>query len=363
MAKPVITDKPILEQAEFNGTTIWRKVGGSIEVSDTGYVSVKSALKDIASKAAIDIEPEWNTQYLGMYIIRQLNCEKGEVISTNDKNTDNAILHKGNIENIRKILIQIKEARGESSLYESDKNAIATIFETIPDKYSYSSILIKLTVIDSMYSTQMGRRYYGLDELAKALLELHSRNNLEVKFALLAEGKLTKNDFKINDGKSNLFEECYGIGKDGTAKGTAVSLITKYAYFETKGHFPIFDSIAREMYPRIWMYCGFDKQECPNQKSLLELETFISAINRLKSLICVNNLTYDDIDRLLWTTGKIIRGNLSLVLSRDEYEFMSNKKLLGEDGFSVGESNLDQLTFLANKPLLKSLFELAKELS
>ena len=72
MARPVITDKPILDQAEFNGVTIWRKEGGSIEVSDTNYPSMKAALLDIAQKAGIEVESGWNTQYLGWYIIQQL---------------------------------------------------------------------------------------------------------------------------------------------------------------------------------------------------------------------------------------------------------------------------------------------------
>lgn len=73
MAKPVVTDKPVIDQAEFNGITIWRKEGGSIEVSDTKYPSVKAALQDIAQKADIEIEDEWNTQYLGWYLIKHIN--------------------------------------------------------------------------------------------------------------------------------------------------------------------------------------------------------------------------------------------------------------------------------------------------
>lgn len=72
MARPVITDKPILDQAEFNGVTIWRKEGGSIEVSDTNYPSMRAALLDIAQKAGIEVEEGWNTQYLGWYLIQQL---------------------------------------------------------------------------------------------------------------------------------------------------------------------------------------------------------------------------------------------------------------------------------------------------
>lgn len=75
MAKPVITDKPIIDQAEYNGVTIWRKEGGSIEVSDTNFSSVKSALIAIARRASIKINNTWNTQYLGWYLIKYLNAD------------------------------------------------------------------------------------------------------------------------------------------------------------------------------------------------------------------------------------------------------------------------------------------------
>ena len=104
-----------------------------------------------------------------------------KAIITDNQIVQDPVAHGGNMLDIRAILGLIKEARRESSIYTSGKNAIATVFETIPDKYSYSSILVKLTIIDSLYSTQMGRRYYGLDELAGALYELHSCCDLAKK--------------------------------------------------------------------------------------------------------------------------------------------------------------------------------------
>lgn len=79
MAKPVITDKPIIDQTEFNGVTIWRKEGGSIEISNTDYPSVKAALMDVANKASIEIDEGWNTQYLGWYLIRNINNNSSNI--------------------------------------------------------------------------------------------------------------------------------------------------------------------------------------------------------------------------------------------------------------------------------------------
>ena len=76
MAKPIITNKSIIDQAEFNGVTIWRKEGGSIEVSDTNYPSIKAAIMDIAARSGVKLQDEWNTQYAGWYLIQKLKRHK-----------------------------------------------------------------------------------------------------------------------------------------------------------------------------------------------------------------------------------------------------------------------------------------------
>lgn len=268
-----------------------------------------------------------------------------------------------NIDKVRNALKLIEENIDESSSYASDKNAIAMIFKTLPMESSkdvYNNTLVKLTVIDSLYSTQMSRRYYGLDELARLLAALQSNNDLSKVFIDLAAGKIKSGDKIFEHDKKNLFTEKYGIGKDGGDKGTAVSLISKYAYFLTDYKFPIYDSIAREMYPRIWKYCGF-KESCPSAVELKSLDGFIKGINTLMDKLSIKS--YDTIDRLLWTVGKIMRGNLSLVLTMEEYQDLRKKELIGSDGFDLAETDLRKLTFLQKKPLLNAMFGLAKELS
>ena len=268
------------------------------------------------------------------------------------------------IDKVKNALKLIENHEGESSSYAYDKQAIAMIFKTLSkgsSKHPYNDILIELTIIDSLYSTQMGRRYYGLEELARLLADLQtSDNNLCNAFIELAAGEINSGDELFEHGGKNLFTEKYGIGKDGGDKGTAVSLISKYAYFLTDYRFPIYDSIAREMYPRIWKYCGF-KEPCPTAVELTSIDGFIKGINDLMGKLSIKS--YDTMDRLLWTTGKIMRGNLSLILTMDEYQSLGKKNLLGENGFNLAGTDLRKLKFLEDKPLLKATFELAKELN
>jgi hypothetical protein len=88
---------------------------------------------------------------------------------------------------------------------------------------------------------------------------------------------------------------------------------------------------------------------------------FIDAIDTLISKLNenVNNetITYDTLDRVLWYVGKIYRGNLSLILSREEYDKFTKQFT----NFDIEKVDLDRLPIEKNT-LLYDFFALAKEL-
>ena len=181
-----------------------------------------------------------------------------------------AATHLKELQDVFKLLAKKDVYKGDSG-FSADKEAILKVFEHTKNE-TKEDILVRLTLIDSMYSTQMSRRYYALDELADFLVKLSDGKQGKLKqmfldFAKDPEKHLSLFDFtfKIDKEtiKKNLFSESYGIGKDGSDKGVAISLISKYAYFETEYKFPIYDSIACEMYPMVWHHCGFDKKSMP----------------------------------------------------------------------------------------------------
>ena len=257
------------------------------------------------------------------------------------------------------------EKKNESG-YSLGKSTILKVFKAT-DGYSHEDILARLTLIDSMYSTQMSRRYYGLEELAVALADVHNRKNLEEAFLDFLKDKDLK-PFELRNSKkvrTNLFIEKYGIGKNGEDKGSAVSLISKYAYFETKFKFPIYDSIVREMYPRVWNYCGFPKSEMLEFK-YNDMTSFVEMINLMISKLNSTYVNYDSLDRILWYVGKIYRGNLSLVLSREEYDAFAEKYTKSEDGkkvfaFDIATVDLKSLP-IKKDSLVYDFFVLAKDL-
>lgn len=287
------------------------------------------------------------------------------------------------IKEINTILKRIKQEDVDENGFSQDKNAIDIIFDNISSSDKFG-ILARLTIIDSLYSTQMNRRYYGLDELAESLVLLSQQQKkpLADLFINFAKNQDTShfNFTKIEGGRSiptNLFDEKYGIGKDGGDKGIAISLISKYAYFETGKHFPIYDSIACEIYPLLWTYCGFPKKEQPKLIVRIKGSQLINASETMRSYVNAINIlidklgggiSYDHLDRLLWFTGKIRRGNLSLVLSREQFDkcldYSQKNHLFKETNeFSIQKVNdVDKLPFLKRGSLLQDFFSLAKAL-
>ena len=263
------------------------------------------------------------------------------------------------------LLKNIQKSSLVGSSYSSDKMAIKQLFEKTTEKVE-ADILLRLTVIDSMYSTQMNRRYYALEDLAKAMFAVrtekkHSLVYLFTKFAKSPNASL----FDYSGG--NLFGNRYGIGKDGEEKGIAISLISKYAYFATNYQFPIFDSIVCETLPSLATYLGLQIKKSSfkmrdNTQRVLGAETmvsFVKVINEfISQLSC--NISYDALDRLLWFVGKIRRGNLSLVLSKDEYKQYRDYVQNVFDIDKINEETIRSLPFV--KPQLVEVFLLAKRL-
>ena len=262
-----------------------------------------------------------------------------------------------NLATLYNIFAKLNAAEQDNSGYSLGKATILKVFNAT-NSYTTEDILARLTLIDSMYSTQMSRRYYGLEELAKVLAEINKNKSLKDAFIDFLEDK-EYTPFNIKGKKTNLFSEKYGIGKNGEDKGTAVSLISKYAYFETEFRFPIYDSIVREMYPRIWNYCGF-KEKMPEIK-VNDMVSFIEAIDLLISKLDCTYITYDTLDRVLWYVGKIYRGNLSLVLSMEEYQAFVKLYSKNKGGFDVAYADLNSLP-ISRDNIVYDFFALAKEL-
>lgn len=224
--------------------------------------------------------------------------------------------------------------------YSKDKCSITGYFNQFDDKYSIDIIESQLTIIDSYYSTNMLRRYYGIEDIAASILKIsNDKQELIQLFSSFLDNPSKEDDVY------KLFVGIYGCNKLGYPFGKAFSLISKYAYFLLEYQFPIYDSIAIEVYPLI--------TGNPLNEDIIEYISDMKQLN-VKSGIC----DYNRLDNLLWLIGKINRGNYSLLLPKDKYlnlvtkfkidrETKSNK--IDEKIFNHIKDNINNLNDILSK--------------
>jgi len=129
--------------------------------------------------------------------------------------------------------------------YYNDKLIIKRIF-SLDGIDHLETIRLRLTIIDSYYSTNMNLRYYGIKNISE-LIYYSYKDDTSLKDELIEFVDESYDNYNIKD----IFNKAYGISKRGEPKGKAISLISKYAYFLTDFQFPIYDSIVFETYPKI----------------------------------------------------------------------------------------------------------------
>lgn len=202
---------------------------------------------------------------------------------------------------------------GNSTPYSFTKRAIRSLFETSTSLSYQELTALRLTVIDSYYSTNMNKRYYGIEDITSALVEAGADNG-ELSNFFLDYIQHPSPDRK----GSKLFNGIYGINKDGKPAKKAQSLISKYAYFITNFHFPIYDSLAKGSYRRLSKVYSDIVQPCSKIDD--DVDRFFECIGRLNLLF----KNYDLLDNLLWLIGKVKEGNLSLIMKRSGYEALTD---------------------------------------
>lgn len=233
--------------------------------------------------------------------------------------------------------------------YVSQRSIISDVFaKTSGAQYSLSSIMLRLTVIDSLYSTNARYSYYSIEQLAEEIWKLGSEKAVSDYFDSIVHGG---KDVK------ELFVKSYGLRKNLEQGNTLMSLISKYAYYVLLSDktsyplcFPIYDSLVMDVYPTVCSNLGlnkvFGKSASPN------IETYVSALNDVRTALFGNNENlfngfqqFDILDAYLWRMGKFCNGNFSLLFNESDYSiFVTNLGLKDKDG--------DQLHLLF--PKLKS---------
>lgn len=249
---------------------------------------------------------------------------------------------KNNIlEIMRLISLELeKEIKTDTiSSYIQQRGLINKIFYTTSTEYGnapLSSILLRLIVLDSLYSTNASYSYFSFDNMANEISNIGNESKVVNYFYSLVEGK---GDYE------HLFDKKYGIRKNLSSGSLQMSLMSKYAYYQLLQHkkqcplgFPIYDSLAVTMYPKVCKL--ITKSEVKIKSDTIG--EYIESLNNLRKMIFGDYeglvfetfQQYDLLDAYLWRMGKVNEGNFSLLFSEKDYKtFITN----------IGLSNTENL--------------------
>jgi hypothetical protein len=161
---------------------------------------------------------------------------------------------------------------------------------------------VRLTLIDSLYSTQVAsRRLYSITDIAESLRRAFPD---DVAFKICA-AEWVNSGFATANPLCGLFAANYGVDKSGKTGKSAASLLSKYLYFATDYSFPIYDSLGAKYH-----YIA-GKKTTPG---------FQKRFRTLKEIMDENSIDgFDKLDNFFWLYGKVTAGNFSLVLNKARY--------------------------------------------
>ena len=266
-----------------------------------------------------------------------------------------------NINEIKDLLEKISKdivTSNSNNGYSSQKQKILRIFKTTGgDNYNQESIELRLIVIDSLYSTQMGKRYFPFEDLSS---EIYSLGTVEKEVIKKIQSFRNSPDTALDI--FNMFDDKeYGIQKNGKSAGGAKSLLSKYFYFqlmldtEDKTGFPIYDKLAKNMYQPVCNYVGLTGKR--KLSSTMDINIF-SYLNMMKELAAKLDIcgqyplqNFDILDAYLWRMGKFSEGNFSLLLNKEEYLTLIKAFNLYE--YEKDKNNTVELNILLKDAMLK----------
>lgn len=239
------------------------------------------------------------------------------------------------IEHIKQTMQAIAEQelqQGASSLqqatYNDQRMLISAVFNG--KEYAMGNVMLRLVVIDSLYSTNAAYSYFSFEEMAEKICSLGSEKDAQKYFyKVVTSGKDPK----------GLFCEPYGIRKNLADGSMQMSLLSKYAYYcllqnpqQYPWGFPIYDRLAKESYPTVCKMLGIEKKHSLPALETPKIDEYIACVRQLREALFGDSCElfcgyqqYDILDAYLWRMGKFEDGNLSLLLGRKDYvRFVKN---------------------------------------
>lgn len=190
----------------------------------------------------------------------------------------------------------------QETRYQANKKIIQDIYKT-PSVAFNDTIQFRLTVIDSYYSTQMSKRLYGIEDIAKEIVK-YSDEFLKLEIAKFLQNP-TKGIIK------EIFNKSYGFDKEAKNAKKAISLVSKYFYFLSDCQFPIYDTLGKVSY-NLLKDNKYITSKALTDDNYFELMIALNQTSTIKD--------FEKLDNLLWLLGKIKEGSFSILMDKSKYE-------------------------------------------
>lgn len=224
--------------------------------------------------------------------------------------------------------------------YNNQRALISSLFE---GDYNKGLIILRLTVIDSLYSTNAAYSYFSFEEMAEKIYSIgHGKKDAAAKRR--AARDYFYNVVLTGEDPEGVFSEKYGIQKNLSEGSMQMSLMSKYAYYELMQDkdsyplgFPIYDRLAKLAYPTVRKMLGEKDYYSMSELETPSIKKYITCLTQLRKAIFDNDKLYapancetkyqqfDILDAYLWRMGKFSDGNMSLLLGRNDYiRFITN---------------------------------------
>lgn len=165
--------------------------------------------------------------------------------------------------------------------------AINNLFQKFPENKKIEDILLKISVINDLYSTNI----FGTFLLAKHILKLNVDNGIK------------KSDPTI----VNLIAVGHGISKPkGYGDRNFYSFATKYCSWHNKEAYPIYDRFVAKI---LIAYRNKDSFSSFNDNDLKDYQPFKKIIADFRNRYNLTKHNLKEIDKFLWIYGKTIFPN------------------------------------------------------